>query len=52
MALSSDVFHKVTGATLSADVRPIDETLSNVEITLEDAVPSGLDAKGTGVIRS
>ncbi len=52
MALSSDMFHKVTGATLSADVRPLDESLSNVEITPEDAVPAGLDAKGTGVLRS
>jgi len=46
------MFHKVTAATLSADVHPLDETLSNVEITLEDAVASGLDAKGTGVLRS
>jgi hypothetical protein len=52
VALSSDMFHKVTGSTLSADVRPLDETLSNVLITLEDAVPAGLDAKGTGVLRS
>ncbi|MGH8904308.1 MAG: ATP-dependent nuclease [Egibacteraceae bacterium] len=45
----AELFPEVSGITLIPEVSGIDATLSNVEISVADAVDTPLSAKGTGV---
>jgi putative ATP-dependent endonuclease of OLD family len=45
----ADLFPEVTNVTLIPHVSSIDETLSNVEVNITDAMETALAAKGTGL---